>query len=59
MNRTTGEEISYALEEAINMNMGNNVPVMTIIETAAQLAHVPFDWVEKVYYEKLEYGKSK
>ena len=59
MIRTTGEEITDALEEAINMNMGNNVPVMTILETASRLAHVPIDWVEQVYYEKLDYKVMK
>lgn len=44
------EEIELAISEAKSLNMGNTVPVATIISQAAKLARVDECEVEKFYY---------
>jgi hypothetical protein len=46
-------EIEYAIQEAKNLNMGNTVPVMTIITQAAKMARTSVDEVYSVYYDKV------
>ena len=44
------QEIEMAISEAKSLNMGNTVPVATIISQAAKLARVDECEVEKFYY---------
>jgi len=44
------QEIEMAISEAKSLNMGNTVPVATIISQAAKLARVDEREVEKFYY---------
>lgn len=47
---TSLSEIHYAIQEAKNLNMGNTVPVMTIITQAAKMARADVNEVYNVYY---------
>jgi len=47
---TSLSEIYYAIQEAKNLNMGNTVPVMTIITQAAKMARADVNEVYNVYY---------
>lgn len=46
-------EIKYAIQEAKNLNMGNTVPVMTIIRQAAKMARADVSEVYNVYYTEV------
>ena len=50
------EEIELAISEAKSLNMGNTVPIATIISQAAKLARVEEREVETFYYNGAKYN---
>lgn len=50
------QEIEMAISEAKSLNMGNTVPVATIISQAAKLAKVDEREVETFYYNGAKFN---